>query len=190
MTNPEQVKEDLHYVAGAVERDRRQGMPRSIGLLWAVFTLGGMAGLDWDPRTAGLFFLVGAPLLYLVSVKLGMRSALAAGVRDRETGRRHVLHWASIFLGMAAITFIARANGLSGEVFGQLMTMLVGLVYFLAGVHFRISVFLWLGPLAMAGAGAVSYVDRWGWTLLGVLIAAGIVAATMQKPPAQEPTEG
>jgi hypothetical protein len=165
-------------------------MPRSIGLLWAIFTLGGMVGLDWEPRTAGMFFVVGAPLLYLVSVKLGMRSALAAGVRDRETGRRHMLHWGSIFMGMCAIALIARANGLSGEVFGQLMTMLVGLVYFLAGVHFRISVFLWLGPLAMAGAGAVGYVDRWGWTLLGVLIAAGIMAATMHRPSAQEGVEG
>jgi hypothetical protein len=189
MATPEQLKEDLHYVVGAIERDR-QGMPRSIGLLWAGYTLGGFAGLDWDPRAAGLFLLVGGPLLYLVSMKLGMRSALASGVRDREAGRRHMLHWGSIFLGMCAIALIARANGLSGEVFGQLITLIVGLVYFLAGVHFRISVFLWLGPLAMAGAAAVSYVDRWGWTLLGVLIAAGIMAATIHRPPVQERTEG
>ncbi len=190
MATPEQLKEDLHYVIGAVERDRPQAMPRSIGLLWAVFMLGGLAGLDWDPRTAGLFLLVGGPLLYLVSMKLGMRSALAAGVRDREMGRRHMLHWASIFLGMGAITLIALANGLSHEVFGQLTGMVVGLVYFLAGVHFRISVFLWLGPLAMAGAALVGYFDRWGWTLLGVLMAAGVVAATMRRSPVEEHSQG
>jgi hypothetical protein len=54
---------------------------------------------------------------------------------------------------------------------------MVGLVYFLAGVHFGIRVLLWLGPMMMAGAVARPYLDPWGWTVLGVVIAAGIIAA-------------
>jgi hypothetical protein len=62
-------------------------------------------------------------------------------------------------------------------VVGQYIALTIGIIYFLGGVHFDRN-FLWLGPLLMAGAIAITYVPHYGWTTLGALVALGLVAPT------------
>jgi hypothetical protein len=71
--------------------------------------------------------------------------------------------------------------GLRGTVGGQLIVVMIGLVYFLAGVHFDRNL-LWLGPVLVAGGVLVGLVPRYGWTGLGVVIAAGLVIPTLFPP--------
>jgi hypothetical protein len=167
----------LQYVKGAVQRQSRGHMPRGIAIVWAVFVLVGFAGLDLQPQWAGIFLLAGGPVAYLISNRIGYGAARSAGISDRTEMRRHMLHWGSLFLAILALLPLAIQGRLGGETFGQMILILVGLVHFLAGVHFQIRLFLWLGPLMMVGAVALSYIDHWGWTTLGVLIAAGILAS-------------
>ena len=182
MATAEQFKEDLHYVRGVLEKGRQGHFSWAVALLWAAFVLAGFAMIDLRPQTAGLFFLFGAPVCYLISLRLGYRAAVHAGIGDRAMGWRHALHWGSIFLGMAALLAVSRAGGVDGPLFGQLIVILVGVIYFLGGVHFQIKPFLWLGPLMMAGAVALGYVDGLPWTALGVLAAVGILTSAVSRP--------
>lgn len=179
MSTAEQLKQDLQYVKSAVERDREGRMPRGIAVVWAVYILIGFSGLDFRPDWAGIFLLVGGPVAYLISTRLGAGAALAAGITDRSSLRRHWLHWGSLFFAIVALLALAYEGRVEGQTFGQIILILAGLVYFLAGVHFQIRLFLWLGPLMMFGAVALTYIDRWGWTALGVLVAAGILASSL-----------
>ena len=178
MSTAEQLKEDLEYVRGAVQRDRLGRMPRAIALVWAAYVAVGFAGLDIRPAWGGVFLLVGGPIAFLVSMRLGLGAALASGISDRGVMRRHKLHWGSLFPAITALLFLAAEGRLEGEAFGQVILILAGLVYFLGGVHFQIRLLQWLGPMMMCGAVALNYIDRWGWTALGILIAAGIVASS------------
>ena len=55
---------------------------------------------------------------------------------------------------------------------------MIGLDYFLAGVHFDRN-FLWLGPVLMAGGILVGLFPQYGWTGLGVVIALGLIVPTL-----------
>ena len=178
MSTADQIREDLQYVKGAVQRERRGHMPRGIAVVWAVFVLIGFAGLDVRPAWAGIFLLLGGPVAYLISSKIGAGAALSAGISDRADMRRHMLHWGSLFFAIVALLVLALEGRVSGQTFGQVILIMTGLVHFLAGVHFEMHLFRWLGPLMMGGAVALTYIDRWGWTVMGVLVAAGIMAGS------------
>lgn len=178
MSAADQLREDLQYVKGAVQLHNRGQMPRGVAVIWAVFLLLGFTGLDVRPAWAAIFLLLGAPVAYLLSIRVGAGAALSAGISDSTAMRRHMLHWGSLFFAIVALLALAIEGRLSGQTFGQVILIMAGLVHFLAGVHFEIRLFVWLGPLMMAGAAALTYVERWGWTVLGVLIAVGILASS------------
>jgi uncharacterized membrane protein len=68
--------------------------------------------------------------------------------------------------------------GFRGQITGQVSVVMFGIVYFLAGVHFDRS-FLWLGPVLIVGGIVVGLVPHYGWSALGVVIAAGLCAAAL-----------
>lgn len=177
-STPDQISQDLAYVRQAVERrEQCHSMPRSIAAVWASFVLIGFTGLDFKPAWAGTFLLLGGPAAYLLSCKLGARSMWSLGERDADSARRQMLHWGSLFVAIAALTGIVIARGLDGSLLGQTILVAAGLAYLLSAVHFSIRLFAWMGATMMLGAVALSYVDRWGWTVLGVVLAAGLLAA-------------
>lgn len=180
MQQAEQLKQDMHYVKQAVQRSAGRQMPLGIAFVWAAYVLIGYTGLDLRPQWAGMFLLTAAPVAYLISMQLGLRAALNAGINDRAEGIRHGLHWGSLFLAIAALAAMTFETRLPMDSFGQIIVIMVGLVYFLGGVHFGMRVLLWLGPLMMAGAVARPYFEPWGWTVLGILIAAGILSAGLR----------
>lgn len=176
----DQVGQDLAYVRQAVERREDCGrMPLSIAGVWAGYALIGFTGLDFEPAWAGPFLLLAAPVAYFLSRKLAARAMWSMGESDASSARRHSLHWGSLLVAVAALAAIMISRGLHGSILGQTILVVVALAYLLAAVHFSIRLFAWMGIAMMIGSLALTYVDRWGWTLLGILLAAGFIATSL-----------
>jgi hypothetical protein len=185
MTQTQQLQEDLQYVRHVVaRRDTPGSTPGGVILIWAGYVLVGYALLDFNVNFAGIWFMVAGVVGGVASRIIGRRHAARVGVIDRETSVRRSLHWSSIILAIVAILALVAARHDEirgrGEIVGQLIAIAVGLVYFLAGVHFD-RYFIWLGLFLMAGAVAISFVPAYGWTMLGVLISAGLALPVMWR---------
>jgi len=182
MSNVQQIGEDLQFVRQAVARGRHPARgPASIYWLWAVYVLAGYALIDFDRPASGWFFMIGGILGGIASWQLGKRWALRTGEYDLEMARRGMLHWGGgIILAVASALALCAVNPplRQGAYSGQMVVVLIGMVYFLGGVHFDRN-FLWLGPLLMAGGVLVGFVPRYGWTALGAVIALGLVIPTL-----------
>lgn len=182
MSDVQQIHEDLRYVRQAVARREQAAVgPRSIYWVWAVYVLIGYTMTDFDPRAAGWFFMAGGIVGGVVSWQLGKRWALRRGESDMSMAYRSMLHWAGgiglaviCSLSLAAVIPPLREHAYSGQV----LVVLIGMDYFLAGVHFDRN-FLWLGPVLMAGGILVGLVPHYGWTSLGVVIALGLTIPTL-----------
>ena len=177
-SQPESLNADLAFVAAAVKRSRRRALPVGIAAVWALYVAIGYAWTDYNPRTCGWFFLLAWPAALAASGYFGRREALRSGDVDRAEAWRVCIHFMSILLAGGAIAGLAFTQGIDGMLIGQLIAMACGLVYFLAGVHYNAR-FYGLGVLLMAGAVLVKYAPGYGWTILGLLTAAGLVIAAL-----------
>src|SRR5260221_1963479 len=174
MSQAQQLHDDLQYVRQAVvRRENRHQIPPSIAWVVAVYVGVGYTLLDVNPNWGGLFLAIGGLALGVICPILGRREGRRTGEYDRAEVIKINLHWASILLGIAGVVALAMSRGLQGQVVGQYIALTIGLIYFLSGVHFDRN-FLWSGPLLMAGSVAISYVPRYGWTSLGLLVALGL----------------
>ena len=120
---------------------------------------------------------------------LGRRFGEQTGEYDRVEIRKSMLHWFSILLAIAGIAALCIARHIEGQVVGQFIAMTIGLIYFLGGVHFDRNL-LWLGPLLMAGAVAITWVPNHGSTTLGLLVGLGLVVHMVPRQTARCVTEG
>jgi hypothetical protein len=181
VTEINQLHDDLRFVRDAVARgDSPQRRPVAIYVVWAVYVLIGYTLLDFYPTAAGWFFLAGGVLGGIASGFIARRVARQEGAYDRREARKSLLHWGvGIVLAIAcAMALAAVIPALRGPASGQLVVVMIGLVYFLAGVHFDPN-FLWLGPVLMVGGVLVGFVPHYGWTALGTVIALGLVVPTL-----------
>jgi hypothetical protein len=181
MTEINQLHDDLRFVRDAVARgDSPQRRSAAIYVVWAVYVLVGYTLIDLYPRAAGWFFLAGGMLGGVASGFIARRMARQEGAHDRREARRSLLHWGvGIVLAVAcAMALAAVIPALRGPPAGQVIVVMIGLVYFLAGVHFDAN-FLWLGPVLMVGGVLVGFVPHYGWTALGTVIALGLVVPTL-----------
>ena len=175
MTDPQQLSQDLHFVREAVNRREVAGKsPAPILYVWAVYVLVGYTMIDFWPQASGWFFMAGGIAGGILSGILGKRAGRRIGEHDRERGRRAMLHW------FGATVPALRAPSAT-QVLAQIFVVMIGLDYFLAGVHLDRH-FLWLGPIVMAGGVLVGLFPHYGWTGLGVVIALGLVAPTFFPP--------
>ena len=184
MTEINQIRDDLKFVREAVARhDPPPARNAGIYLVWAVYVLVGYTMLDFSPVLASWFFLLGGVLGGVATAVIGRRSAQRDGEYDRAEVRKASLHWfGGIVLAIAAAVALAMVvPGLRGQAMGQLIVVMIGLVYFLSGVHFDRN-FLWLGPVLVVGGVLVGFVPRFGWTGLGIVIALGLVVPTFFPP--------
>jgi hypothetical protein len=133
--------------------------------------------IDFSPRAANWLFAVGAPLLGVASGFVGAMHGRRLGEVDHRSGRLHALHWGTIFLGMLALCALAAKHRVTGEGVGQVSTLIVGIVYFLGGVHLDRR---WMpsGLVLIIGAAAITFVPRYPWTVLGVLVSLAVVLPT------------
>ncbi|MDB5292723.1 MAG: hypothetical protein JWL69_3964 [Phycisphaerales bacterium] len=196
MTDPQQLSQDLHFVREAVNRRELTGpSPAPILYVWAVYVLVGYTMIDFWPQASGWFFMVGGIVGGILSGILGKRAGRRIGEHDRERGRRAMLHWfGGIFLAFLSVAALAATVPAlrppsATQVLAQIFVVMIGLDYFLAGVHLDRH-FLWLGPIVMAGGVLVGLFPHYGWTGLGVVIALGLVVPTFFPAHHAPPTTG
>src|SRR5437867_282864 len=136
MTSVDQVGQDLQFVKDALDkRHTKHRMPSAIGVFWAGYVLVGYPILDFNPKVGGMFLMIAGILGGILSGWIGRRQAQRLGERDRADGRREALHWASLCIALTAVITLSVIQHVAGNVMGQYITLTVGLVYFLAGVH-------------------------------------------------------
>jgi hypothetical protein len=175
----EQIQEDLRFVRAAVERREKPPLQANgVYYYWAAYVLVGYFLIDAAPAAANWWFLVGMFPGFAISAIFGRRAMMRSGESDPQVGRRYALHWmGGVILAVVSSVVLANVLGLRGQAGGQLCVAMIGMVYFLAGVHFN-RAFIVLGLVMLAGAAVVGYVPHYGWTMLGVVIAAGLVVPT------------
>jgi len=176
----QQAQQDLRFVKEALARRERTARPIAIYWVWAIYVLIGYTMIDFAPRWSGWFFMVGGIAGGVISAMLGRRMQRQLGEIDRQDARRATLHFMGGILLAIVFSFALAlvSPPLRSPLFGQVLVVMIGLVYFLAGVHFDRN-FLWLGPLVMAGGVLVGLVPSYGWTALGIVIALGLVVPTL-----------
>jgi hypothetical protein len=179
MTDVQQVKDDLRFVREAIDRRSPMGRENVLAYFyWAFYVLVGYFLLDINPKWAGFFFLGGAVFGFGLMGFISRRLRKRGGEINHAQGRRSGLHWGGgIVGGWIAVNLLAVViPALRGPAGGQVMVVLFGMVYFLWGVHVDKS-FLVLGPIMMICAILIGFVPHYPWTLLGAVIAFGLVIA-------------
>ena len=173
MADTRQLTSDLEYVSDVVRRSEGSS-PLALYLLWASVVLVGFSLVDLAPRRVGLFWIIAGPLGGIASAFIGRSQGLRLGQLGRAEGIRHAWHWS----GMMLVLLMAAALGTTGvvdwSVLSRVFLLIVALAYFLAGVHLERPL-KWIGLLMMAGYVALFFVPAYGWTMLGILVAAALV---------------
>src|SRR5271169_1374308 len=85
MSDANQLQQDLHYVRQAVDRAEHSPHGRAaIYWIWALYVLIGYPLIDFAPRYAGPFFMVGTVVCLSATVFLAHRFKKLAGVRTKR----------------------------------------------------------------------------------------------------------
>jgi hypothetical protein len=182
MSDTHQVQQDLHYVREVVTRADRSPQRRAgIYWIWALYVLIGYPLMDFAPRYAGPFFMLAMIVCIAATVFLRHRNKKLAGVRARHD-RSGLFWWGGISLViLCSIGISIIIPHISGQASGQITVMLIGILYFLSGVHYDRN-FLWLGPILCVCGILVGFVPHYGWTALGVVLALGLIVPTLFAP--------
>lgn len=174
MSKLDQLEADLGYVRDAVRKSERERSPKAIYLLWAGIALLGFALVDFSRPLVGPYWAVAGPLGGAISFWLGWREGRSRGQLNREIGVRHALHWLAMMVAIWLTIPLAIMKKVDWEVLNPIILLIIALGWFLAGVHLDRPL-RWLGLLMAAGYVGVLFVPVYAWTLLGLLVAAGLV---------------
>jgi len=175
MEELKQLENDLGYVREAVRKSEHERSPAGVYLLWAAITLSGFALVDFAPKRVGFFWVVAGPLGGLISAMLGRRQSLRRGQVRREEGIRWGLHWGGMMAAILLAVPLAVTGVIQSRGFGNVILLIIALTYFLAGVHLERPL-AWIGALMVLGYLALLFIPAYGWTFVGVLVAAGLAA--------------
>jgi membrane protein implicated in regulation of membrane protease activity len=178
MSAAEKVHDDLRYVRDALQSADRASSPASIYLLWAAIGAVGFPLADFAPRWVPWFWLVASPLGLVTSLWLGHRQSRREGQLDNREAWRHGLHWLGLLLGAGLAVPLVATGRIDGATIGQVILLLVAIVYFLAGVHLDRAL-LWVSGLLAVGYLALFVITGWGWTVVGVTMAISLTACAL-----------
>jgi len=176
MGTTKHLTDDLEYVGGLLRKSERGTSPFGIYLLWAGMVLVGFSLVDFAPQRVGLFWCIGGPLGGVLSAILGQRHGVKIGQVNRSEGIRHGWHWFGMMLAIALAVPLGVTGAVDWRVLSRVFLLIIGLTYFLAGVHLERPL-MWAGLVMMAGYVALFFIPAFGWTLVGILVAAALVAS-------------
>ncbi len=181
MSDASQLQDDLHFVRETVvRREASRHRPNAVYWVWAAYVLIGYTLIDFAPAVSGWFFMIGGVAGGILSAWAGRRYAQVLGEIDRR--RRRTIGWhfgGGIVLSVVfSFALAAVIPEIRNNRAGQVLVVMIGLVYFLAGLHIDPN-FLWIGPILMVGGVLVGLVPRYGWTCLGAIIAVSLVLPTL-----------
>jgi hypothetical protein len=181
MSDVQQLRDDLHYVRAVVNRrERTDTGPALIMYVWATYVIIGYTLMDVRPQYAGPFFGIGGFVGGIASWLIGRSYAHKTGEWDAATAARGLLHFGGGIMLSCLFTLglASQIEGLRGTHGSQVFVVMIGVVYFLWGVHYQ-RYFLFLGIVVMAGGTFVGLIPHFGWTLLGAVISLGLVLPTL-----------
>jgi hypothetical protein len=175
------MQQDLAFVKSALTRSRAQVTSLAINVMWGLIILVGFGLNDFLPRMTGWFWLVAVPVGVALSIVFAVRAARRKGHVDPDVGTRAMLHWGGLCAGLAILTLLAltgtirfRGSGSSG----LSALVMVGLSYYLAGVHLDRS-FLWPGVVMGLGAVTSIFVRQHLGTMIGVAVCVALIAGAL-----------
>jgi hypothetical protein len=124
--------------------------------------------------------MVMGPAGTIMSGIIGWRHSARIGQASRRLGIRHGQHWVATL----AAVFLVVPLGVRGEVewskVQQVMLLILSFSYFLAGIYLDRPI-LWVGLLMACAYVAMFYITAYGWTIVGVVVALGLVVAGLSK---------
>jgi len=179
MTNDKQVHDDLSYVRSVVHRaEGRFGNPATTYFLWAVITFFGFAIIDFAPEKTGFYWMIAGPLGGVLSGILGYRAGRALGQSSEREGRVQAMHWTGLMAAIFLLVPLVATRVVAVDDFPRLTLLVVGLSYYLAGVHTDRRFI----PLSfvLAGCYILSVFARdlpHLWTITAAILAASLAAA-------------
>jgi hypothetical protein len=186
MEESKQWEGDLGFVREAVRRSEAAGSPFSIYLFWAVAIVVGFALVDFASLYVGLYWMIVGPVGGAISAILGRRHAKRIGQQNRRIGIRYAMHFGGMMVTIILAVLLVLSGSLSYKALSQLILLLVAFSYFLAGVHLERPL-LWIGLLMAAGYVAVLFIPGYTWTIVGVIVALGLIAAAIKGGQASVP---
>ena len=171
MTN--EAKESLDYVRDVVQRSQGASHPASIYYLWALVCLVGFPLSDLAPRAVGTYWMIAAPVGFVLSAILGWRHALRVGQVSQREGIFTAYHWLAtlVVAGMASLLVIQGLVG--GETLGMIILLVLTMSYFSAGLY-QARPLLYAAALLGLSFLAVVFIEQWAWTVAGVAVALGL----------------
>jgi hypothetical protein len=143
-------------------------------LVWIAYCLFCIPTYDFLPSIGGPVNFIGWVVAAVLSGFLRKREAIRTGIYDRQAITRATLHWfGGVALLIVALLGLTYTNPhISPIACGQISVMIVGILYFTAGVHMPEAKFmLWAGPLIVLTGIALAYVPHYRWTVVGVIFA-------------------
>jgi len=187
MSESHQLQQDLQYVREVVARsEQKHRKPKAIYWTWALYVLITYPMNDFAAKYQNAFSTAGFFICCAATIYLGRQYGKTAGVKSGR-GRPN-LFWlgGATLIVLCIMALPAVLPGISRQAAGQLTVILVGIFYFLGGVHYDRN-FLWLGPLLCVCGVLVGFVPHYGWTALGIIFALGLIGPTLFTP--RPPTE-
>lgn len=179
MDQLEQVKSDLHFVRAVVAGGDRGGRPALIYFLWAIVGLCGFALVDFHQPWVPVYWSIAGPLGFVASAYLGWRHGRRTGQMTASAGTRHLLHWGGMLTAIALAVLMPMSGVLQWDGLGPAILLILALAYFQAGVHLDRAL-LWIGLLMGAGYLFVMFVPAYAWTVVGLVLAAGLALAGLR----------
>ena len=173
MNEPE-VAQDLRFVREVVQRAEDSRPPTALYLLWAAIVLVGFPLPDFSPSHVFLYWAIVGPVGFVASAVLARRHGMQLGVDDRRYGRRSLLHWGVMFLVLALAILLPWSGTLTWEGLAPLAMLLCTSAYLMASIHLDRRL-VWPGLMMGAGYAVVLGSFEYRWTLVGVLVALGMV---------------
>jgi len=179
MTNDKQVHDDLSYVRSVVHRAEGSfGNPATTYFLWAAITFFGFAIIDFAPEKTGFYWMIAGPVGGVLSGILGYRAGRALGQSSEREGRIQAMHWTGLMAAILLLVPLVATRVVAVDDFPRLTLLLIGLAYYLAGVHTDRR-FIPLG-FVLAGCYLLSVFARdlpYLWTINAAIVAASLAAA-------------
>ncbi|HUB24053.1 MAG TPA: hypothetical protein VL992_01395 [Tepidisphaeraceae bacterium] len=181
MTQSNEMAQDLKFVRSVVEnRDGPRPPIKAHLIIWALYSLICVPAYDFVAAKYALpINLAGLGAGFVLSWIFGRRAGIRSGQHDHEEVKKTLLHW---YVGIALV-FVA-CFGLSavnpkidGIVVEQVSIILVGFLYFTAGVHEPDSRFMRIaGPVIIVCGVLIRLVPHFRSTAMGLIFAACLLA--------------
>jgi len=155
MSEVQQIREDLQFVRNAVARRERTDTRAPLILyLWAAYIVIGYTLMDFRIQYAGLFFGIGGMVGGILSWIIGRSYSRSSGEIDRASAFKATLPFGGGIMIACFFTIMLtmQIETLRGTRGSQVFVVMIGLVYFLWGVHYQ-RYFIFLGLVVMAGGG-------------------------------------